>query len=142
MKLKILAVALLATLQIPLGCSRFSQPKTISGTYTECVEKLGEMLQITQTSTGQITGVLSRVMVDEKYKVSNTRSPITAGQIDKDQLTLVVGDTYIGGTVDGDTITFQTVAPNGFSKNTFKKSTGEEFLKCSIRLHNSALLAP
>lgn len=103
----------------------------ISGTYVAHGPNYVNMLQLTQTDQGQITGVLSSMEVDTEGKLTAEQASVTGGAVDADQLTLTLNPGLLGaniaGTIKGDTIELQTVGPNGdlFSCVFVRSSPGE-----------------
>jgi hypothetical protein len=103
----------------------------ISGTYVGHGPHFAEMLQLTQTDNGQMTGVLSSVEVQPEGNVKSDQKPVT-GSVDSDQLTLNIGSflfrTSLAGTVSGNTIRLQIADSKGsVTSAVFVRSTPDEF---------------
>jgi hypothetical protein len=120
---------------VALGC--LSLPATIchasriSGTYVGHGPHFAEMLQLTQTDNGQISGVLSSVEVQPEGNISSDQRPLT-GSVDSDQLTLNIGSflarTNLAGTVNGTTIRLQMADSKGnITSAVFVRGTAVEF---------------
>lgn len=123
-----LAVALLAT--TARATSR------ISGTYVAHAANFVEMLQLTQTDNGQLTGVLSSIMLNADGTTKSEQLPIT-GTVDSGQLTItarsgllssIFGAATLSGAVNGGVIHLQIRDSHGnLSSEIFARSTPEEF---------------
>ena len=103
----------------------------ISGTYVGHGVRFAEMLQLTQTDNGQISGVLSSVEVQPEGNVKSDQRPL-AGSVDSDQLTLNIGPfplrTTLAGTISGNTIRLQIADSRGnIISSVFVRSTPAEF---------------
>ena len=106
----------------------------ISGTYVAHATSFAEMLQLTQTSGGQISGVLSHVELKSDGRPSSEQSPMN-GPADGGQLALKFPTTLsfipgksLGGTIGGNTIHLQIVESNGnVSAEAFERSTPSQF---------------
>jgi hypothetical protein len=61
----------------------------ISGTYVAHGPNFAEMLQLTQTDNGQLSGVVTSVQLKAEGNISSDQTPVT-GAIDADQLMLSV----------------------------------------------------
>jgi hypothetical protein len=88
----------------------------LSGTYVAHGPTFAEMLQLTQTDNGQITGVLSGVDLKADGKLDAQQEPLT-GTVDSDQIVLKIGGAFsarsFAGTVSGGTIRLQSIGTNG-----------------------------
>jgi hypothetical protein len=103
----------------------------ISGTYVGHGPHFAEMLQLTQTDNGQISGVLSSVEARPDGNISSDQKPLT-GSVDSDQLTLNIGSflarTNLAGTVSGNTIRLQMTDSKGnITSAVFVRGTAVEF---------------
>lgn len=113
-----------------IGC----RSSRISGVYVAHGPASANMLQLTQTDNGQISGVLSNVELNAEGKLSSEQALVT-GVIDADQLTLTVHSTLsflpgttLAGAVNGKTIKIQVVQEKGnVSSWTFVRSPPSEF---------------
>jgi gas vesicle protein len=105
-----------------------------SGTYVAHASTFAEMLQLTQTSDGQISGVLSHVELKSDGSVSSELSPVN-GTADADQLTLkfpsvlsFISGESLAGTISGNAIHLQIVDSSGnVSSETFERSSVSQF---------------
>ncbi len=103
----------------------------ISGTYVSHGPNFAEMLQLTQTDNGQISGVLSGVELKPEGNITSEQGSVT-GVVDADQLTLSVrsgplsflGGTTIAGTVKGSAIQLQIIDSKG-------NVTSDVFIRCT-----------
>jgi hypothetical protein len=102
----------------------------ISGTYVAHSPTSAEMLQLTETDNGQLSGVLSHVELKPDGGVSSKQTPVS-GTSDAGQLTLkfptilsFISGKSLAGTISGNTIHLQIVDPGGnvFSEE-FSRST-------------------
>jgi hypothetical protein len=106
----------------------------ISGTYVAHAPTVAEMLQLTQTSDGQISGVLSHVELKSDGRISSEQSAVN-GIVDADQLTLkfpailsFISGNNLSGTFSGNTIHLQIVDFNGnVSSELFERSSPSQF---------------
>jgi hypothetical protein len=124
---------------VALGCLSLTAPichaSRISGTYVGHGPHFTEMLQLTQTDNGQISGVLSSVEVQPEGNVKSDQRPVT-GSIDSDQLTLNIGSfllrTNLAGTVSGNMIRLQMTDSKGnITSAVFVRGTAGEFKRCA-----------
>jgi hypothetical protein len=120
---------------VALGCLSLTAPichaSRISGTYVGHGPHFAEMLQLTQTDNGQISGVLSSVETQPEGTISSDQRPLT-GSVDSDQLTLNIGSflarTNLAGTVSENTIRLQIADSRGnVTSLSFIRSTPAEF---------------
>lgn len=90
----------------------------IGGTYIAHGERSVDMLQLTESQDGQITGVLNTMELSSDGNIDTHDGSITSGTIDGNQLTLhfsvlaVFGEN-IAGTVSGNTIQLESTTNNG-----------------------------
>ena len=106
----------------------------ISGTYVAHATTFAEMLQLTQTTDGQLSGVLSHVELNQDGNVSSEQTPVN-GTADSDQLTLkfptvlsFISGKSLSGTINESTIHLQIVDSNGnVSSEKFVRSTAAQF---------------
>jgi len=95
----------------------------ISGTYVAHGTDFAEMLRLTQTGNGQVTGVLSSIQLEPKGDITSHQTPVT-GVTDADQLTL--GN--MAGTIRGNTIQLQWVDSKGnVATSVFVRGTPDDF---------------
>jgi len=125
-----------------VGCNAQSR---ISGTYIACGSNDGAMLQLTQATGGQITGVISLVQLDDEGTVKADSSSITGGTLDGSQLTLTVHPgifgTNISGTRAGNTIRLQSIDRNGrISSSVFTRGSSSEFSTCTDHLQQKSAI--
>jgi hypothetical protein len=116
---------------VPLVCSA----SKISGTYVRCAANLAEMLQLTETTNGQISGVLSWAELKSDGRVTSEGAPVS-GTIDADQVTLnirsgllsfLIGNS-VAGTVEGSTMQLQMIDSSGnVATHVFARGTAAEF---------------
>lgn len=106
----------------------------ISGSYVAHVSGVAETLQLTQTSDGQINGVLTHVELKEDGRVSSQQASFSgstaAGQITLKFpiLSFFLSGKSLAGTVSGDTVRLQIVDSNGnVSTEVFEKSSPSQF---------------
>lgn len=105
-----------------------------SGTYVAHASAFAEMLQLVQTSDGQISGVLSHVELKSDGSVSSEQSPVN-GTADAGQLTLqfpsvlsFMSGKSLAGTISGNAIHLQIVDSSGnVSSETFERSSASQF---------------
>jgi hypothetical protein len=106
----------------------------ISGTYVAHAPTFAEMLQLTQTDNGQLSGVLSLVELNQDGNVSSEQTPVN-GTADSDQLTLkfptilsFISVRSLSGTINESTIHLQIVDSKGnVSSEEFVRSTPAQF---------------
>jgi len=106
----------------------------VSGTYVAHTSAFTEMLQLTQTPDGQISGVLSYVGLKSDGQISSEQTPVN-GSADAGQLTLkfptilsFIPGKSLAGTVSGNTIRLQMVDANGnVSSEAFERSSPSQF---------------
>lgn len=116
---------------ITIGCRATSR---VSGAYIARDPNGASMLQLTQTASGQITGVFDYVALDSTGKISTDEAPITSGVLDGRQLTLTLNGSILGfgrniaGTMEGNTIRLQIVGSQGdVSTFVFTRGLPEQF---------------
>lgn len=135
-----------ATVILVVSVTIVCSASRISSTYVAFGTNFTEMLQLTQTDNGQISGVVSYVAIKSSGQISSDQAPIT-GAIDADQLTLkpasgllqFFGAGGIAGTVKGNTITLQIVASKGVvSSRVFTRSSAEDFKRYADQLRSRA----
>ena len=102
------------------------------------------MLQLTQSSGGQITGVLSTISLSPDGKLASDSIPVTSGALDHDQLTLTLNSSIFGenisGKRQGDSIHFNGVGAKGaLLSSDFQRSSPEDFKKYAGDLKAKAL---
>ncbi len=117
----------------------------ISGTYVACESNDGAMIQLTQSTGGQITGVVSVVELDSSGSVKADTSSITGGTLDGTQLTLTlhpgIFGTNISGTRVGNTIRLQSVDREGHvSSSAFTRSSASGFSTCANQLQQKSAI--
>jgi hypothetical protein len=90
-----------------------------SGTYVAHAPTYAEMLQLTETNNGQLSGVLSHVELRQDGSVSSEQTPVD-GTVDSHQLTIkfptilsFITGKSLSGTINGNTIHLQTVDSSG-----------------------------
>jgi hypothetical protein len=106
----------------------------VSGTYVAHSHTFTEMLQLTQTPDGQISGVLSYVGLKSDGQISSEQSPVN-GTADAGQLTLkfpsilsFIPGRSLAGSVSGNTIRLQIVDSHGnVSSESFERSNPSQF---------------
>ena len=92
----------------------------VSGTYVGHGANFTEMLQLTQTNNGQISGVISSITLKDDGTVKSEQAQVT-GAVDADQMTLKFGSELLSfvfgrslsGTITGSTIKLQIVDSKG-----------------------------
>jgi hypothetical protein len=122
-----------------LSCSLLLLPNSacgasrIGGIYIAHGEQFVNMLQLTESQNGQISGVLYTIDLSSDGSISTNNISITSGTIDGDQLTLhlselaVFGEN-IGGTANGNTIRFQSTGKDGTVQEwDFRRGSLDEF---------------
>jgi hypothetical protein len=105
-----------------------------SGTYVAHASTFAEMLQLTQTSDGQISGVLSHVELKSDGSVTSEQSPVN-GTADAGQLTLkfpgvlsFISGKSLAGTISGNAVHLQIIDFSGnVSSETFERSSASQF---------------
>ena len=114
----------------------------ISGTYVSHGPNFAEMLQLTQTDNGQISGVLSSAELKADGSISSEQSAVT-GADDADQLTLTIrsgllsflSGTSIAGTVKGSSIELQIIDSKGnITSDVFVRGAPADFKACVDQL--------
>lgn len=106
----------------------------VSGTYVAHAQTFTEMLQLTQASNGEITGVLSHVELKSDGSVSSEQTPVS-GTTDAAQLTLkfpsilsFISGTNLAGNISGNTIHLQIVDSHGnVYSELFERSSPAKF---------------
>lgn len=121
------ALLVLVSICIATPCSA----SRVSGTYVGHGSTFAEMLQLTESGGGQLSGVLSSVTLHDNGKVNAEQMSIT-GVVDGDQITLTVhsflSGSSLGGTIRGNTIQLQTVDSKGnVSSSVFIRNTPDAF---------------
>lgn len=106
----------------------------VSGTYVAHTSAFTEMLQLTATPDGQISGVLSYVGLKSNGQISSEQTPVN-GSVDAGQLTLkfptilsFISGKSLAGTVSKNTICLQIMDANGnVSSEAFERSSPSQF---------------
>jgi hypothetical protein len=107
----------------------------ISGTYVSRGPNFAEMLQVTQTENGQITGVLNSAELKPAGNV-NSEQAVVKGVVDSGQITINIrsgllpflGETNLSGTATGSRIQLQFINSNGnVAIDTFIRDTPSDF---------------
>lgn len=106
----------------------------VSGSYVAHGSTFAEMLQLTQTSDGQISGVFSHVELKSNGRVSSEQSPVS-GSADAGQLTLkfpsilsFISGKSLAGTISGNAIHLQIVDSSGtVVLESFERSSPSQF---------------
>jgi hypothetical protein len=101
------------------------------------------MLQLTQATGGQITGVVSVVELDSAGNVKADTSSIMGGTLDGAQLTLTlhpgIFGTNISGTRVANTIRLQSIDREGrISSSTFTRGSASGFATCTEQLQQKS----
>jgi len=126
--------ALLALAPILL-CASACWAARVSGTYVGHGASFAEMLQLTETDNGQVSGVLSWVELKSDGRVTSEQAPVT-GMVDAEQITLSVRagllsflvGTSVAGTVKGGAVQLQTVDSSGnVATHIFARGTAADF---------------
>lgn len=123
---------LLLSLAIVLIADASRAETRISGTYVTHGADFADMLQLTQTEGGRITGVLSEVTLKPDGKITSEQGPVS-GAIDGGQITLsfsfgLLSGGSIAGTVGGNAIQLSAVGKNGnVVAWTYARGTPAEF---------------
>jgi hypothetical protein len=122
-------------LSLILFCAPICSASRVSGTYVGHGANFAEMLQLTETENGQMSGVLSWAELKGDGRVTSEQAPVT-GVVDADQVTLnirsgllsfLVGNS-VAGTVKGDAIQLQTVDSSGnVANHVFARGTAADF---------------
>ncbi len=128
MRISLLLLPLLLISQLAIA-------SRISGTYVSHGTKFTEMLQLTQTNDGQLSGTISWIELRNDGQVKSDHAQVT-GAVDADQLTIKIGSgletflfgTSLSGTITGTTINLQTVDSHGaVSSHQFVRATATSF---------------
>jgi hypothetical protein len=132
----IFALASLAVTSMVWGGTR------ISGTYVAHGPTFAEMLQMTQTENGQITGVVSSVEVDADGEVKSDQGSLS-GAFDSGQITLTFHPglfaSSFAGSASGTTVHLEAVGSKGEVLSwTFVRSSPEIFKGYVVHLKSSA----
>src|SRR5579872_6971670 len=106
----------------------------ITGTYVAHASSFTEMLQLTQTSGGQISGVLSSATLKQDGSIRSEQTPVN-GTADAHQLTLntrsiltFISGNSLAGTFSGSTIRLQLLDSKGnLSSEAFIRSSPDQF---------------
>ena len=108
----------------------------ISGTYVANAPTFVEMLQLTQTGNGQLSGVISSITLKADGTIKSELLPIT-GTVDSGQLVItfragllsaIFGASTLSGEFAGGAIHFQIMDASGkLSTETFARSTADQF---------------
>lgn len=124
------SLVLMALLLVATACNA----SEVSGTYVAHASTFAEMLQLTRTPDGQISGVLSHVELKSDGRISSEQTPVN-GTADAGQLTLkfptilsFIPGKSLAGTFRGNTIRLQMVDTNGnVSSEEFQRSSPSQF---------------
>jgi hypothetical protein len=130
MKTNFRAVISVSLLLVGTAC----QASRISGTYVAHASSFTEMLQLTQTPDGQISGVLSFVELKPDGTIRSEQTPVN-GTADAGQLTFkfptilsFMPARSLAGTISGNTIQLQIVDSSGnVSSEAFERSSPAQF---------------
>lgn len=111
--------------------SNASSQSRMSGVYVGHGTGFAEMLQLTQTGNGQISGVFTSIELKEKGEINSRQTTVT-GAVDAGQLTLKFGSfifaNTLAGTFNGNTIRFQIADSSGnVTSPVFVRGTAGEF---------------
>jgi hypothetical protein len=106
----------------------------VSGTYVAHASTFAEMLQVTQTSNGQINGVFTHAELKEDGSVSSQQADF-GGSTDAGQIMLkfpilsfFMSGKSLAGTINGNAIHLQIVDSNGnVSSEAFERSSDSQF---------------
>jgi hypothetical protein len=117
-----------------LSSTTASSATGITGTYVAHAPSFTEMLQLTQTSGGQISGVLSSATLKQDGSISSEQTPVN-GTADANQLTLntrsiltFISGISLAGTISGNTIRLQLMDSKGnVSSEAFIRSSPDRF---------------
>lgn len=133
-KLRILALVLVVLAGTACNASR------VSGTYVAHTRTFAEMLQLTQTADGKISGVLSTVELKQDGSVDSKQTSVT-GTADSGQLTLTfpsplsfISGTSLAGTISESAIHLQSVSNGQVSTEEFVRGTPDEFNRYTAEL--------
>jgi hypothetical protein len=100
----------------------------IGGTYVAHGPNFVNLLQLTETNSGQITGALDTLELTADGKLNSENVSITGGALDGQQITLEMSGKNLAGTKTGDTIRLQSVQTNGdVWSEEFQRSSPAEF---------------
>lgn len=129
MKSNFRALALMSIVLAGTACNA----SRVSGTYVAHTPAFAEMLQLTQTADGKISGVLSTVELMQDGSI-NSKSTSVSGTEDAGQITLTfpsilsfISSSSLAGTISGSTIHLQSVANGQVSTEEFVRGTPEQF---------------
>jgi hypothetical protein len=126
----ICSLILVTLLSFTIACSATG----ITGTYVAHAPSFTEMLQLTQTSGGQISGVLSSATLKQDGSISSEQTPVN-GTADANQLTLntrsiltFISGNSLAGTISGNTIRLQLMDSKGnLSSEAFIRTSPDQF---------------
>jgi hypothetical protein len=118
--------------------STVSSQSRISGVYVGHGTDFAEMLQLTQTDNGQISGVFTSIELKEQGNIDSHQTTVS-GAIDTGQLTLKFGSfifaNTLAGTFNGNTIRFQITDSKGnVTSPVLVRSKAEEFKRYAENL--------
>lgn len=124
------SVILVTFLNLTAACSATG----ITGTYVAHASSFTEMLQLTQTSDGQISGVLSSAILKQDGSIRSEQTPVN-GSADANQLTLntrsiltFISSYSFAGTFSGNTIRLRLMDSKGnLSSEAFSRSSPDQF---------------
>ena len=117
-----------------VGASTAYNASQVSGTYVAHAPAVAEMLQLTQTDNGQISGVLSQVELKQDGNVSSEQTAVN-GTADAGRITLkfptilsFIPGKSLAGTISGNTIHLQIADSSGnVSSEAFERSSPSQF---------------
>lgn len=116
----------------------------IGGIYIAHGEQFVEMLQLTESQDGQITGVLNTMDLKSDGRINTDEASITSGTIDGNQLTLRISELAIfgeniAGTVSGNTIQLQATGKDGSVLTwNFQRASLDEYKTYTDRLKSES----
>lgn len=128
--MKLHSLTLVSLLFLGTGCNA----SRISGTYVAHASTFAEMLQLTQTDNGQVSGVFTHVGLRQDGRISSEQTLVN-GTADAGQLTLqfstalsFIRGKSLAGTISGNTIRLQIVDSKGnVSSKAFERSSPSQF---------------
>jgi hypothetical protein len=112
----------------------------IGGTYIAHGDRFVEMLQLTESQDGQITGVFNTMDLNSDGSIKTDQASITSGTIDGNQLTLHITELAIfgeniAGTMSGNSIRLQSTGKDGSVLTwDFRPASLDEFKTYADRL--------
>jgi hypothetical protein len=138
MKFTFLKLLLSYAFLVPFCLSSFAGESRISGVYVGHGTNFAEMLQLTQTANGQISGVFTSVELDSAGAISSSQTNVS-GTINEGQISLKLGSFLfartLAGAISGKTIRLQMVDSKGnISSPLFVLSGPDEFSRYADNL--------